>query len=48
MKKMTLDMQQKFMTRSSDVMKYPVNDRCDMWQALCVRCVDTSVPILKI
>ena len=43
MKNLPLDMRQIFMARSSEVLKSPFNDRYDMRQALCVRCVDTSV-----
>ena len=44
MKKITLDMRHKFMTHNSEVVKSPSNARCVVRQALCVRCVDTSVP----
>ena len=42
MKNMTLEMQQQFMAHSSEVVKSPFNTRCDMMQALYVRCVNTS------
>ena len=44
MKNIPLDFQQRFIARSYEVLKSPFNARCEMRQALCVRCANTYVP----
>ena len=44
MNKIPLGMRQQFMDLSSEVVKSPLNARCDMRQASCVRCVDAYIP----
>ena len=42
MKKISLDMQHRFMARSSEVVNLPSNASCVMRHAACMRCVVTS------
>ena len=46
MKKIPPYMWQQFISHSFEAVKYPFNARYGMRQSLCLRCVDTSVPML--